>query len=92
MLKRDPLGSFLAGAILLGTIATSAVCYWYLQCSRQHTLLQMEYAAINRNRAMAQQLAAEAVEYSKKNPSILPILNSVGIKPRTTANQEQETR
>jgi hypothetical protein len=38
---------------------------------------------INRNRALVSALAGDMVEYSRRNPAIDPILESVGIRART---------
>jgi hypothetical protein len=89
MLKEDPLGTALAALILLSVVLTAGLCYWYLQSARNYSLLQMEVSAINRNRTVAQQLAAETVEYSKTNPSILPLLQSVGINPKQNPSSDK---
>ena len=44
----------------------------------------MTAARINNNRALIGSLAGEALEYSKKNPAIDPILEAAGVKPPRT--------
>ena len=46
---------------------------------------------VNRNRALMQQFAAQAVEYSRRNPQILPILESVGIRPISPRTNQPAT-
>jgi hypothetical protein len=41
---------------------------------------------VNRNRALFQALANDAIEYSKRNPAIDPILQSVGINPAAASS------
>lgn len=82
-MNRYQTTSLLTAAALIAALATAGVCYWYLQVSRQYQQTQMNVASINRNRALLQALAAESVEYSKRNPAILPILQSVGVRMRT---------
>jgi hypothetical protein len=89
-MRRDPLTTFLAVGLLVSVIATAALCYWYLQCSRQYSRLEMEVggivAGIEQNRARLQALASDSLEYSKKNANILPLLESVGIRSRAQTN------
>lgn len=85
-MNRDPITTILAAVLLLSALATAGVCFWYLQAARQLRTLQEQALAVNRNRAAMQQFAVHAAEYSRKNPAILPILEKVGIRPRTNTN------
>lgn len=82
-MNRDPLTTILAGALLLSVLATAGVCYWYLQASRQLRTAQLQMLTVNRNRALMQQFASQAMEYGKTNPAIIPILEGVGIRSRS---------
>ncbi len=74
--------SLLSVAVVGTALATAGVCYWYLQLTRQMSNLQFQVGMINRNRALLQSFAAEAVEYGRHNPAILPILQNIGIRAR----------
>jgi hypothetical protein len=85
-MNRDSITLILSILLLLGSSATAGLCYWFLQCTRQEQQAQFELARVNQNRALLQSFAAEAGEYSKKNPSILPILQSFGVRLRSETN------
>jgi hypothetical protein len=76
----------LSTTVLLGLLVISALLsiglFWGL-ISKERELrdLQTTAARINNNRALIAALANEAVEYSKKNPTIDPILEAAGVKP-----------
>ena len=88
-MNRDPINTILAGALLLSVLATAGMCYWYLQATRQLRTAQHQMIAVNRNRALMQQFAGHAVEYSRHNPAILPILENAGIRSRVPAGESQ---
>jgi hypothetical protein len=72
--------------VLLGLLVVSALLsiglFWAL-ISKEKELrdLRMSAAKINNTRTLVGFLGNEAVEYSKKNPSIDPILEAAGLKP-----------
>lgn len=71
--------------VLLGLLVISALLsiglFWGL-ISKERELRELRTSAarINNNRALIAALANDAVEYSKKNASIDPILESAGVK------------
>jgi len=85
-MNRDPVTTAIAVILLLSVTATAGLCYWFLQCTRQHQIAQAEWNRLNRNRALLQQMAVETVEYSKKNPAIVPLLESLGVRGRMDTN------
>ena len=89
-MKRDPMTMLLAAALLLSVTATAGLCYWYLQAFRQHQAAQEEVARINRNKALMQALAAESGEYARRNPALLPVLQSLGLRMRMETNAPAE--
>jgi hypothetical protein len=69
---------------LLGLVATSAVvslifCFLYIKAARELRTLQGKEIALNNNRALISMLLNDAIEYSKKNPAINPILQAAGV-------------
>ncbi len=80
-MKRSPLMTIL----LVGTTAMALLslflCWSLISNARQLRNLQTQVAVINNNRQIIQFLAAEAVEWGKRNPSIDPILQWLGAKP-----------
>jgi len=79
-MNRDPMNVVLSAVLLISVTVTAGLCYWFLQSSRQHQMLQSEVVRLNRNRALLQSFGGEAVEYSRKNPAILPVLQSFGLR------------
>ena len=67
-------------------VVTAAVCcHEYVGYTRELRTLQAQTTFINNNRMQIQALANDTLEYSKKNPSIDPILESVGLKAAKSA-------
>ena len=85
-MNRDPVTPALAVILLLSVTATAGLCYWFLQCTRQNQIAQGEWAILNRNRTVLQSLANETVEYSKRNPAILPVMEGFGLRARVETN------
>ena len=82
-MQRDSLISALVGALFLGSAAVLALGIGYHYQSRQLRRLQTQLMAIQNTRIIAESLANEAVEYSKHNPAINPVLLRAGIRPPT---------
>lgn len=57
------------------------LCYACVTNAGELNRLQVTAANINKNRAIMNAVAAEALEYSKTNPAIDPILEDAKIKP-----------
>lgn len=85
-MKDNPLGSLLVGLVCISVVATAFMAFTYVRTMRKVQQLQVHSAVINRNRALIQSMANDAVEYSRRNPAIDPILQAVGLKPRTNTN------
>jgi hypothetical protein len=71
-------------ALAFFTVWAAISCFKYNSRSRELRRLQMNVAQINGFQTQISALANEAMEYSKKNPSIDPILESIGMKPAKT--------
>ncbi len=52
--------------------------------SREARSLQIQIATFQNKQAIMNNLITEAVQYSQRNPSIDPILESIGAKPAKT--------
>lgn len=77
--------AILVSALLIGTVTATILTITYVTTARELRQKQMQLMGVNRTRAMVQAIAGEAFEYSKRNPAIDPILQSVGIKGKSTA-------
>lgn len=83
---KDPVAVVLAVVLLVSVVVTSGLCVWYLQCTRQYNAVQAQVERISRSRTLMQALLNDAVEYGKKNPAIMPILQNLGTKAKIDTN------
>lgn len=87
MLKNNLLSMLLAGVLTLTSIGAAVMIYTYIQTATKVQHNQGLITVINRNQGSLQNLANDAVQYSRRNPAIDPLLQSLGFKARTTTNQ-----
>ena len=80
-MKNSPLITILLGVLTVSALASVVLCWLYISNTRQLRSLQSQANMINNNRTVMTALANDTMEYSKKNPAIDPILESVGLKP-----------
>jgi membrane protein insertase Oxa1/YidC/SpoIIIJ len=88
-MKTNLTATLLVALLVFSVAATAVLAFAHVQSARKLQRLQGEAAEINRNRAQLQALAAETLEYSKRNPAIDPLLQTVGIKPKAAAGNRQ---
>ena len=79
-MKNSPLTTVLLGALTLSALASIGLCYGYISKSRQIHALHDQTVSMNNNRAVINALLNDTIEYSKRNPAIVPVLESVGWK------------
>lgn len=82
-MNRDPVTAILAAALVVSVMLTAGLCYAYLHVSQNNQRAQGTVALLNAQRARMQPLAAECLEFSRKNPSIIPVLQSLGLRTRS---------
>ena len=78
-MQKDPLVAFLAGALSLaafGVFVLAISCEWRF---RQIKHLAPQVAAVQQQQQFYIALANDVIEYSKHNPAVNPILQSVNI-------------
>ena len=80
-MKKSPLTVILLGVLAVSAVASVVFCLLYLLNTRQLHRFQTQAAMIQYRQSLINALATDALEYSKKNPAIDPILESVGAKP-----------
>lgn len=73
----------LGPACLLALLAlgVTGLSFQYVQLTRELSRSQAALAQIELRQNRIKALVNECVEYSQQNPAILPLLQSVGIKP-----------
>jgi hypothetical protein len=89
-MKKDPITSLLLVLLTFCVIAIAGVSFAFVTGMRTLHIMQNESAQIARTRTVAQSLAADTIEYSKRNPAILPLLKSVGIRAAGTETNKSQ--
>ena len=74
----------LTGLLLVSATVSAVSAVFYVRSTAELRTLQMQAAAIDNNRNLARALANDAVEYSRRNPALTPVLQSFGLNPIAT--------
>jgi hypothetical protein len=82
-MNRDPVTTILSAALIIGVMLTAGLCYAYLHVSQNNQEAQRLVALLNSRRSLMQPLAAECLEFSRNHPSIIPVLQSLGVRNRS---------
>jgi Tfp pilus assembly protein PilX len=85
-MKNNPMTTVLLGVLTLSALASVVLCLLFTTNTRQRNLLQSQATSIMNKRTIVNALVNDAVEYSKKNQAINPLLESVGFKPGNSAS------
>ncbi len=81
-MRNSPLTTVLLVLATLSALTSVIFCFLYIGNARQLRGMQPQVINIQNTRAFVASLASEAVEYSKKNQAIDPILEAAGLKPK----------
>jgi hypothetical protein len=84
-MKSNLICTLTLGVFLVCAIYTVWLSVHVFFSGRQLQQVQYQYMRVEQIHEALQSLAGEAVEYSKKNPAMNPILQQFEIKPRTGA-------
>lgn len=79
-MKNNQLTSILMGLTAFSAAASIILCGLMISSSREIMALRLQANEINNRRIAATALINELAEYSKRNPSIEPILQSLMAK------------
>ena len=91
-MKSNPLIVALVALLALGALSSVVLAWQYVRYAGQMRVLQTQAESVNRNRAVVQALAKDAVEYSAQNPAIDPILQQFGLKQKQAAAPASKSR
>ena len=80
-MKNNSLITALVAALGMGSVAILALAAGFEFNYRRLRTLQQQVVAAQNSRALVNALADDAVEYSKRNPAITPILQAIVVKP-----------
>ena len=85
-MKQNPIGAVLVGLLFVCAVLSTGLAIRYYFKVKQLTRLQGQYVFVNNTWSAVQSLANDAVQYSKKNSAIDPILQQFDLKPKAAAN------
>ena len=90
-MKHSPLTMFLLGALALSAVLSVIFCALYVGNVRELRSLQSQVSRITNRGAGIKSLANDALEYSKLDSSIDPILDWAQIKQAKSAAATNKT-
>ena len=82
MFKNNPVAATLVAVLFLSALASCWSATWWFLGTREFQDLEFRYQALQRTSATMQALANDAIEYSKRNPSIDPLLQQFELKQK----------
>ena len=85
MIKSNPLAVVLVSALFLSALASSWFSLWWFLGAREMQAIEFQNQSLVRVSSAMQAIANDAVEYSRKNPAIDPVLVQFELKPRPAA-------
>ncbi len=86
-MNKNPATTTLLVILVVSALCSVAFCGLYVRDAMRLRDLQRSTANVQLYRNNLLTLINETLEYSKKNPTIDPILEAAGIKPKTGAPQ-----
>ena|SRR2546422_754687 len=82
MIRNNPLAVVLVTALFLSALTASWFAGWWFLGARELQGLEFQYQSMNQTSAAIQSLANEAIEYSRHNAAIDPLLQQFELKPK----------
>ncbi len=86
-MKKNPIAALLVTLLFISALMTAFLATRYFFTIRSLKKMQMQVTAVQQSRSVIQKLALEAVEYSKRDASIDPILIKFEIKGKTESGR-----
>jgi hypothetical protein len=83
--EKNLLPLILIGLLFISAMTSATCAVLYMQRSGELRGLQIQAATVGQKRALTSALGRDAIEYSKGNPAIDPILQSFGLKDALTS-------
>lgn len=83
-MKSNPITNLLLAVLFVNAVFTALMTFNYVRSMRTLQTLQLQRAAMTRDLNVFNSLVSDTLEYSKRNPAVEPVLQSIGLK--TTRN------
>jgi len=90
-MKSNPVTSLLLAVLFVNAAFTALMTFNYVRSMRALQTLQVQRAAMTRELNIFNSLVNDTLEYSKRNPAVEPVLQSIGLKPGRPAAPAQPT-
>lgn len=84
-MKNNMANMVLTVLLAVSLLLSVVFCLQFMFRVREYRSISGQINYINTERARIQQLAAECVQYSEKNPAMNPLLEAVGLKAKPAA-------
>lgn len=89
MIKSNPVAVVLVSVLFLSALASCWFSLWWFLATRELQGIEFQNQSLVRLSQAMQSLASDAVEYSRRNPAIDPVLVQFEIKPRPSGAAPQ---
>jgi hypothetical protein len=90
-MKSNPLTSLLMAVLFVNAVFTALMTFNYVRSISTLQILQVQRATMTRELNVFNSLVNDTLEYSKRNPAVEPVLQSIGLKSARTATPAQPT-
>lgn len=84
-MKNSPLTTIVLVLLVISALGSLVLCWSYVSKARELRTLQSQWAQVNTSQALLNAMVSDVIEYSRTNPAINPILESINAKPKTAA-------
>jgi hypothetical protein len=84
-MKSNSLTSVLLGVLAISALGSMILYVMWASTIRDSRRIQLQVYSAQYNKNMANMLATDLLEYSKRNPAIDPLLVEFGFKPKPGA-------
>ena len=85
MIKSNPLAVFLVTALFVSALASSWFSLWWFWGAKELQSIEYQFQSLNHLSSTMQSLVNDAMEYSRRNPAIDPVLLQFDLKTRPAA-------
>jgi len=85
-MKNNPTGVILNWALGIGLILLFVGGVQYFFRTKEMRSLQTKVGSFQNRQVIVNSLVSDVMEYSKRNPAIDPVLESIGLKPTKSAS------
>jgi hypothetical protein len=86
-MQKNLLAKALLALLLASVLINLVFSFFYLRAISETRTLQAQMAQVNSKHALVQNLVNEALDYSRLNPAIDPILYAINAKPRPATTE-----